>query len=153
MSNAIEFLTKQHDKVKKLLNELTSTQGEKTRKQLLEEIATELEVHIAIEEEIFYPAFRDAAKSKEQQRKYYEAIEEHRAVEEMVLPDLMETDPGSVEFGGRAKVLKELVLHHVGEEETDLFPLMEKLVGSEELDELGARLEERSEELMREAAA
>ncbi|MGH8124351.1 MAG: hypothetical protein ACREPK_00670 [Rhodanobacteraceae bacterium] len=49
------------------------------------------------------------------------SLEEHRAAGELVLPDLPETDTGSEEFGGRAKVLKDLVDHHAEEEEGEMF--------------------------------
>ncbi|MEO7324099.1 MAG: hypothetical protein ABIW82_04645 [Dokdonella sp.] len=54
---------------------------------------------------------------------YFEALEEHRAAGELVLPDLIGSDPGSEQFSSRAKVLKELVEHHASEEEKDSFPV------------------------------
>ena len=147
--NAIDLLKEDHDKVRKLLGELTETRGPKTRERLLAEIHTELEVHTKIEEEIFYPAFKEAAEKKDQEEMYYEAIEEHRAVDSMVMPDLMKTKPDSEKFGGRAKVLKELVEHHADEEEDEMFKEAKKLMSKEELEELGERMEERKKELMK----
>lgn len=151
--NALDVLKEDHDKVRKLLEELVSTSGEKTRERLLGQIANEVEIHAEIEEEIFYPAFRDAAKKKDQKKLYYEAVEEHRAVGEMVLPDLKETDASTMEFGGRAKVLREMVIHHIEEEEEKLFPLVKKLCSKEELQELGEHLQQRKKELLRERKA
>ena len=53
---------------------------------------------------------------------YHEAKEEHRTVDSLVLPDLKKTDPSSTEFSGRVKVVKELLEHHIEEEETEMFP-------------------------------
>jgi hypothetical protein len=68
-------------------------------------------------------------------------------VKELVLPDLQDTDVTSEAFGGRAKVLKDLILHHAEEEEEELFPRARKLLGKERLEELGGEMEARKSEL------
>lgn len=142
--NAIDLLTSDHEKVKNLLAELvdTTSRAKKTRRDLLEKIAQELKIHTQIEDEIFYPAFKKAGK-KDDQPLLYEAKEEHRAVELLVLPDLEKTDPESEEFSGRAKVLKELVEHHAQEEESDMFPRVKELMDKEQLMTLGKLMQER----------
>ena len=109
--NAIELLKADHDKVRGLFEQLTNTtkRAEKTRAELVEKIRLELDVHTQIEEEIFYPAFKEAVGESEDEAMVFEALEEHRAAGELVLPDLLETDITSDRFSGRAKVLKELV--------------------------------------------
>lgn len=146
--SAIDLLKDDHQKVKDLLEQLagTSDRAQKTRKDLLQKIEQELSIHTRIEEEIFYPAFRDAD-GKEHKKMYFEATEEHRAVEKLVLPDLKETDPSSEQFAGRAKVLQELVQHHISEEEEDMFPQAEKSLDSQLLQELGRKMEERKKQL------
>ncbi|MNG29754.1 hypothetical protein D3C84_1152410 [compost metagenome] len=72
---------------------------------------------------------------------YYEAKEEHRTVDSLVMPDLKMTDPASVEFSGRAKVVKELLEHHIEEEEKEMFPEARKLLGKAQLEELGKQME------------
>lgn len=148
--NAIELLKADHDKVRALFSQLTETtsRAEKTRTQLLEKIRLELDVHTQIEEEIFYPAFREAGKKSDDEEMFFEALEEHRAAGELVLPDLLETDVTSEQFGGRAKVLKELVEHHADEEEKEMFPRARELMSREQLVELGERMAMRKEELM-----
>lgn len=152
--NAIQLLKDDHKKVKELLNELVNTtvRADKKRLQLLEKIEQELKIHTQLEEEIFYPAFKQAGNS-EHVRMYYEALEEHRAVEELVLPDLKKTGRGSENFSGRAKVLKELVEHHVQEEEKDMFKKAQKSMSKEELKELGARMSERKQALLKQMTA
>lgn len=148
--NAIELLKADHDKVRGLFEELTNTtsRAEKTRTQLLAKIRLELDVHTMIEEEIFYPAFREAASEADDKEMIFEALEEHRAAGELVLPDLLETEVASERFGGRAKVLMDLVEHHAGEEEKEMFPKARKLLGKDLLEELGAQMAERKRELM-----
>lgn len=151
--NAIQLLKDDHKKVKELLNELvkTTTRADKKRMQLLEKIEQELRVHTRIEEEIFYPAFKKAGNS-EHAKMYFEALEEHRAVEDLVLPDLKKTDRGSENFSGRAKVLKELVEHHADEEEKDMFKKAEQSMAKEELRALGEQMAERKQELKKSGA-
>lgn len=87
--NAIELLVHDHETVKKLLNELSETteRALKKRSELLGRLELELVLHTAIEEDILYPAIRDSG-GKEELKMYYEAKEEHRTVDSLVLPDL-----------------------------------------------------------------
>lgn len=151
--NAIQLLKEDHKKVKELLSQLTetTTRAEKTRRQLLAKIEQELEIHTHIEEEIFYPAFKDAGNS-EHAKIYFEALEEHRAADDLVLPDLKKTEPSSEKFSGRAKVLKELVEHHADEEEKEMFKLAKQSMSNDELVELGKRMTARKQELQKQMA-
>ncbi len=148
--NAIELLKKDHEKVRGLLGELaeTTNRASKGRAELLEKIALELKVHTKIEEEIFYPAFREAGEKSDDEKMFFEAMEEHRAAGDLVLPDLLATEVETDQFGGRAKVLKELVEHHADEEEKEMFPRARELLGLDALRELGERMQARKEELM-----
>lgn len=112
----------------------------------MQKIKKEVLVHTQIEEEIFYPAFRESS-AKEGEKLYHEAKEEHRAVDSFVLPDLENTEPTSEEFQGRVKVLKDLIEHHAEEEEQELFAKAKEAFSEEELEELGQRMSERKQEL------
>jgi hemerythrin-like domain-containing protein len=149
--DAIQLLKADHTKVKELLAELaeTTTRAVKKRADLLAEINVNLKAHNTIEEEIFYPAFKEAGE-KEEAKMYYEALEEHRAAGDLVLPDLLNTKPDSEKFSGRAKVLKELIEHHVKEEEGQMFKEAKKLLSVEELAQLGKRMEQRKAEVIKE---
>lgn len=146
--NAVELLKKDHEVVKQLLTKLSNTteRGVKTRLDLLNKIHAELAVHTDIEEQIFYPAYKNAG-GKEEAKMDAEAKEEHRTVDSLVLPDLLGTDPATVEFAGRVKVLKELLEHHIEEEEKEMFPQATKLLGKQKLEALGAQMEARKREL------
>ena len=151
--NAIDLLKQDHEKVKKLLEDISNTteRAFKKRAELLQKIALELQAHTTIEEEIFYPAFREAGE-RDELKMYHEAKEEHRAVEALVLPDLLATDPGTVEFAGRVKVLKELLEHHIEEEEEEMFTQARELLSEEELTTLGKAMKEKKMEVMKAAA-
>lgn len=152
--DAITLLKDDHKKVRGLLDQLESTteRGARTREKLLAQIEQELVVHTTIEEQIFYPAFRDAVKKKEDREMYFEAIEEHHVVK-LVLPEIKQTDASSEEFGAKAKVLKELVTHHAEEEEKDMFPEARKVLDKQELQALGERMLERKAQLLKAAKA
>lgn len=140
--NAIELLTEDHKLVKKLLEELSSTteRALKKRAELLHRIEQELQIHTQLEEDILYPAIKQAG-GKEEAKMYYEAKEEHRTVDSLVIPDLLHTETGTVEFAGRVKVMKELLEHHIEEEESELFPTAKKLLGKDRLEQLGQAME------------
>ena len=77
---------------------------------------------------------------------YYEAKEEHHVVD-LVMPEVRKTDSDAEEFAAKTKVLKELIEHHAGEEEKEMFPKARKLFDRAELRELGDRLRQRKKEL------
>ena len=140
--NAIDLLKADHERVKAILTQLSESteRGVKKRTDLLAKLEMEITIHTRLEEEILYPAFKDAG-GKELDIMYYEAKEEHRTVDALVLPDLKATDPASLEFSGRVKVVKELLEHHIEEEEEEMFPQAKKLLGNATLEELGAEME------------
>jgi hemerythrin-like domain-containing protein len=141
--DAISLLKQDHQKVRQLLKRLTSNGTE----ELLEQVEAELKVHTQIEEEIFYPAFKDSIRSEKDAHIYYEALEEHHVVD-LVLPEIKSSSEGSDQFEAKAKVLKDLVEHHAEEEESQMFPKARKAMGAARLRELGEELRERKEELM-----
>lgn len=148
MANAVELLVKDHEKMKALLGDLLkSDKSASERTELLRKVQKELSVHTQIEEEIFYPAFADEKSPASKKKMYHEAKEEHRAVEKLVLPDLNDTAPSTMEFMGRAKVLKELVEHHMEEEEEEMFKMAEESMSEAQLKELGQKMAARKKEL------
>lgn len=144
MPNAVTMLKADHAAVKRLLRELTETgdRAVKQRENLAARIERELKMHAQLEEEIFYPAFKAAAKGTEAEDLFFEASEEHHLVD-IVLPALMSANPKSHEFAAKAKVLKDLIEHHVKEEEGQMFPHARALFDDDQLRELGEMMEER----------
>jgi hemerythrin-like domain-containing protein len=136
--DAISFLKEDHAKMRELLAELEKSTEKSVgrREQLLQTIERDLKIHTTIEEKIFYPAFRDAAKKKGDRKLYFEAVEEHHVVD-TVLPELKGTEAASEEFAAKAKVLKDLVEHHADDEERQMFPRAKSLLGRDELLRLG----------------
>lgn len=138
--NAIEILLTDHRHIKQLLKQLTNTpQGDHAaRSGLVERIEADLRMHTRMEEDVFYPEFERATQGKHEAMRF-EAVEEHRVAEKSIA-DLRLADTASDVFDGRAKVLKELIEHHVQEEERDMFPLMRDMMNETQLNELGHRM-------------
>ncbi|HJQ38395.1 MAG TPA: hemerythrin domain-containing protein [Thermoanaerobaculia bacterium] len=143
-ADAIALLKQDHEKVRGLLGQLENATGAR-RSKLLAQVEQELKIHTTIEEEIFYPAYRDAARKKEDKKLYFEAVEEHHVVD-LVMPEVSEGATPE-ELKAKAKVLKDLVEHHADEEEKQMFPRAKKALERDELRELGERMETRKKEL------
>jgi hemerythrin-like domain-containing protein len=146
MPNAITMLKSDHATVKRLLRELNETgdRATKQREMLVNQIEREVKMHAQIEEEVFYPAFLAATKGTETADLFYEAAEEHHIVD-MVLPALKAANPKSNEFKAKASVLKELIEHHIKEEEQQMFAAARQLFDEEQLRELGDLMQTRKD--------
>lgn len=137
---ATDLLKKQHKEVKGLFKKIEKTESARERTQLMEQIAGALQMHTRIEEEIFYPAVR-GLETKKAEEMIAEALEEHHVVD-LVLKELPSVDPADERFEAKMTVLSELIEHHAGEEEKEMFKLAERL-GEDELEDLGAQMEAR----------
>lgn len=148
MPNAITMLKSDHVAVKRLLRELNATtdRAVKERERLVNEIERELKTHAQIEEEVFYPAFKAATEKTDAVDMFYEAAEEHHLVD-ILLPALVHANPKSHEFEAKAKVLLDLVEHHVKEEEGEMFPKARQVFSDEQLRELGDLMAARKESI------
>ena len=137
---ATSLLEKQHRKVKAIFNKLEKGRGEPL--ELLAELANDLAAHMTIEQEIFYPAVQ-----KLDETLVREAYEEH-ALAEVALKRLLATDPDNGSFKARVVAAKELIEHHVQEEEAELFPKVERKLGDEKLLSLGKEMKARFDEVV-----
>jgi len=143
--NAIKMLKQQHREVEKLFKQFESAKSAGPRQKAFEEIADALAVHATIEEKHFYPAVKKA----QTEDILLEAVEEHLEIKR-VIADLLEMDGGEDQFAAKVKVLQEDVEHHVEEEEGEMFPKVEKLFDDEQLEAIGALMDETQEQLKRE---
>jgi hemerythrin-like domain-containing protein len=143
--DALKLLKQDHDEVKKMLSDLESTteRAEKTRTEGLATLKSELEVHEAIEEEIFYPALKEHPKTKDIA---LEGYEEHHVVD-MVMGELEGVDVSDETWAAKFAVMKENLEHHIEEEEGEMFPQAEQVFDEAELEELGERMQARKGEL------
>jgi hemerythrin-like domain-containing protein len=142
---ATTLLEQQHKKVKALFKKLES--GRSDPEPVLQELANDLIAHMVIEHELFYPAVQGIDRSM-----VAESFEEH-SLAELALKRLLATDPGDESFKARVVATKELIEHHVKEEEEDLFPKVEKKLGDEQLEILGKQMKTRFNEAKQEGFA
>jgi hemerythrin superfamily protein len=124
--DAVELLTQQHREVKEMFDrfENMTDRAKVSKKKLADEICNALIMHTTIEEEIFYPATREA--SEETEDMVDEAVVEHASAKDLIA-QIMEMDPGDDLYDAKVKVLGELVEHHVKEEEEEMFPKTKEL--------------------------
>jgi len=141
--SAIDMLESQHREVDELFEELESAETADEKRQIFEMLADDLAVHAAIEERHFYPA----VKAQRTEDILLESLEEHLTIKRTIA-DLLKLDADDETFDAKVTVLKELVEHHVEEEEKDLFPKVRKLLDAETLDALEQEMTATAEDLL-----
>ena len=141
--DAIAVLKADHVRIKALLKALQGAHTAARRSSLIDQTEQLLKQHTRIEEQIFYPAFREAAKNARDRRLFHEATEEHHIVD-VVLPEVRDARHEPEVFAARAKVLRELVEHHIEEEQEDMFPRARRLLSEAELHDLGTTMSARA---------
>jgi hemerythrin superfamily protein len=146
MPNAIEMLQSDHQKVKALFRqyEAAGDRAYQKKQGIAEEVFTELEVHTTLEEELFYPAMKRKA-DHDGKDLVAEAVEEHHVVTTL-MEELKGLDPKDERYDAKFTVLMENVEHHIKEEEEEMFPEAEEVLG-ERLDRLGTQMQERKQQL------
>jgi hemerythrin superfamily protein len=144
--DAIKLLKADHDEVAALFAQYEKQKkGNGSRKpELIDKICAALTVHAQIEEEIFYPAARDALE-EDGDALLDEAEVEHSSIKSLV-EQLESMIPNDELCDAKVKVLSEYVKHHVKEEEGEIFPKVKK--ADLDLDALGTELAERKAQLM-----
>jgi hypothetical protein len=147
--DAIALLKADHRKVEELFEKFENAKGAAAKRKLVEQICTELSVHATIEEEIFYPA----CNGEVEEDLLNEAYVEHDGAKVMIA-ELLGSDPGHDFYDAKVKVLAEEIKHHVKEEEKPGEGIFAQARKAEvDMDELGARLAARKEELLAEIKA
>ena len=129
----LKTLKDEHDTLRKLFDDMkdTTDRAVKTRAELLETIEANLIPHAKWEEQVFYPAFKERA-DRDGLQTHAEALAEHHAVENTVIPEVHAAEPGTPEFAGRAKVFGEFIDHHAKEEEKTMFRMAREMFSAEE---------------------
>ena len=144
--DAITLLRTDHRNVQDMFDQFEKTRSGDRKKALAEKICNELTVHAQIEEEIFYPAAREAIREKDL---IAEATVEHQSAKDLIAQ--IEAGGGDEMWEAKVKVLGEYIKHHVKEEQNELFPQVKK--SRLDTKALGEQLQARKMELMGEAGA
>jgi hemerythrin superfamily protein len=138
--DAIALLRQDHREVERLFKqfEKAGPRAHKSKRNLADKVIKELSVHAAIEEQVFYPAVREAVEETEDT--VLESLEEHHIVK-WTLSELDGMDPEAERFVPKMTVLIESVRHHVEEEEDELFPKVREALSRKQLAEIGEAME------------
>jgi hypothetical protein len=147
--DAISLLKADHRQVEQWFKEFDSARSKDRKHQLAAKICAALRVHTIIEEELFYPAFLMAT---EDTATHHEAVVEHAGAKNL-MAEIEQSNPDDEYFESKVTVLSEMIKHHVKEEEKPGGMFAEAKKSQMDLDELGARLLRRKNELMAENAA
>lgn len=124
-TDAIAILTDDHKKVKKLFKDFEKMKEKidaADKEAMVEEICDELTLHAEVEEEVFYPAAREAI---DEEDLLNEAEVEHASAKDLIA-QLESMDSSDPMYDAKVKVLGEYVDHHVEEEEQEMFPKVRK---------------------------
>ena len=140
--NALTLLTQDHKTVQELFDKFEKTRNEEKKGEIATQIVMELRVHAQIEEEIFYPAAREAIKDTDL---LDEATVEHQGAKDL-MAQIEGEGPDDELFEAKVKVLGEYIKHHVKEEQNELFKEVRKAKGLD-LNALGEQLMARKQEL------
>ena len=142
--NALELLKQDHAKVKQSFKEFEKMdhEDEATMQEMVRAVCAELKAHTTIEEEIFYPAVRAAIEDEDLMN---EAQVEHASAKDLIA-QLEGMQPDDPLYSATFTVLGEYVLHHVKEEESEMFPQVRK--AKLDLEELGARIMARKQQIL-----
>jgi len=144
-ADAIKLLKDDHKEVKSYFKQYESLEDDTEKQDLANKICLALTVHAQIEEEIYYPATREAIDDDDL---LDEAEVEHASAKQLIA-EIQTMKAGDRLFDAKVTVLGEYIDHHVEEEESEMFP--ESRDSDLDLKALGAQLGQRKAELMAQA--
>jgi hemerythrin superfamily protein len=141
MPSATQMIRQDHKKVEGLFKKFEQTKGAQAKRRLAENAMAELEVHAALEEEIFYPAVK---KEVDDGSMVQEALEEHQTVKRLI-SELKAMEEADEQFESQFSELVENVQHHVEEEENEMLPKVEE--SDMDLSSLGEQMAQRKQQM------
>lgn len=148
MENAVQMLKNDHDKVRELFDQYSNVSRDDydAKENIARQVFEELEIHMNLEEEIFYPAIDNSG----EEDMVAEAVAEHQVVKDLI-DSLIDTAPDDEEFDAKMKVMQENVTHHVESEESKMFPYAEDQLENQ-LENLAYEMTTLKETIQREMA-
>jgi hemerythrin superfamily protein len=137
--NAIELLMQDHKEAAGLMDQLeTADKGDRSAKNVFLQLKDALTMHTQAEEQVFYPALKNHEETRDM---IPESLEEHQEVDQ-ILEEMSGLNPGNDDFMNKLTELRDAVEHHVEEEESEMFPKAEKILGESRLQEMGRQMQE-----------
>ena len=142
-TNILALIEAEHRQVEKLFAEAEKAKGVKLVEQF-NEIYIAVILHARTEELVFYPAMREY----EETEQYVEEAEEEHEEVSVILEEIKALKPTDPEFKEKMIELKEMLDHHVEEEESEIFNAVRECMSDQELTKLGQEFQETKDKLM-----
>lgn len=137
----LTHLKKEHREVKSIFEEMENGNGD--RGMLFSKLREELLPHMKAEEKMFYTLLLEKEGARDET---LESIEEHH-ITEVLFKEMERLSVSEERWSAKLKVLKELVDHHVKEEEKNLFKLAEKELEKEQFPAILEKFEKEKQKL------
>jgi iron-sulfur cluster repair protein YtfE (RIC family) len=131
VNNIFDILKKEHDKTKELFKQTESKR--EYRGNVFSQIRTELTIHMDGEERLLYPVLKEKEPTRD---KTLEGWEEHTYIK-IVLNDLVGMPREDERWQAKLTVLREMVEHHIEDEEKNLFKKAKMVISKEQADQIG----------------
>jgi hemerythrin-like domain-containing protein len=150
--DVFDIIREDHQAVQKILNDMqeTSSRATQRRQEDVTKFTQLIEPHMMAEEEVFYPQARERGESKLREH-VIEAYDEHR-IAKMVLAELQKMSPQDEAWLPKAKVLKDLIEHHIEEEEGELFEEARKALNQQQIQQITQQFQQTKDKQMQKAA-
>jgi hemerythrin superfamily protein len=143
-----ELLRTDHNEAKDLLERICATEDGGERGELFKDFKSKLLAHAHAEQRVLYEAMKQF---KDQEMTALEATVEHGVAEHLIDQLFRSRSKASNEWLARVTVLKELLEHHIEDEEAELFPEAKRVFQQSELDEMADRFERAKERQLKAA--
>lgn len=140
----IQLLKQQHEEIKALLSRVEEMSGEPADActRVAHQAIDKLAIHAELEEAYLYPTVKQAVQEDENREMVLEAYEEHH-VAKVLIAEIKQSSAENENFLAKCIVLREIIEHHIEDEEAALFPLAQTCLGDARLDRLGEQIENR----------
>lgn len=131
--DVLSLIEADHSKVEELFGQMEEGKKFENARKCFQEIYREISLHAHAEELVFYPAMREY----EETEGFIEESEEEHSTAKILLEEMRKLEPGDREFETKFNALKDSFLHHVEEEESEIFDAVRECMEEDEFQQLG----------------
>ncbi|WP_176256734.1 hemerythrin domain-containing protein [Derxia lacustris] len=141
-----DCLKQDHDEVKNLMTQICATDDASDAKKLFRQVKDMLTAHERSEEKVVYTALKKLTDEDEKELGFEGEVE--HALADSLVEQLGHGSASTAPWKARAKVLKELLEHHIEEEESDIFDCLEQEFDDAQREKMGAAFVKGKEALL-----
>lgn len=141
--DVLEMIKGDHDRINSLFKDAQTPRDENRKWQMIRTLRTELDRYLYAEETVFLPVFRKFSEFKDPLDLAYRELGEMRTI----LTELTRTPRGGTnQISEKIQQLGSIFENHAKEEETEIFPLVRKVMKRAERDQLGRHIQKAKQE-------